>query len=279
MFVGGPNTREDFHIEHGSEFFFQLQGNIELPTVQKGKRKVVKIKEGEVFLLPSRIPHSPQRPEKGSFGLVVERRREKHELDGLRFYENFDTCDKILWEKYFHCYDLGRDLVPVIKEYKTSEEFRTKRSTGRFVERNPPTLIDTATEVPAPFSFAAWAKAHKAEIDSGKVLNLFEGHPDREFKVLVEGGNCDAPVRRWHHETWLYQVEGTARVSLLSDDDVSSSKSSDERRDLNKGDCCVVPKGRRYRVDRERGSLGIVVYNDPLGNKGGLGLSGVSSRL
>ncbi|CAJ1383215.1 unnamed protein product [Effrenium voratum] len=36
---------------------------MELPTVQKGQRKLVKIKEGQVFCLPSRIPHSPQRPE------------------------------------------------------------------------------------------------------------------------------------------------------------------------------------------------------------------------
>ena len=33
MFVGGPNTREDFHLEQGSEFFFQIQGNMRLPTV------------------------------------------------------------------------------------------------------------------------------------------------------------------------------------------------------------------------------------------------------
>eukprot|EP00971_Amphidinium_carterae_P332683 6466946-Amphidinium_carterae.1 len=81
MFVGGPNTRTDFHLEEGSEFFYQLKGNIELPTIQQGKLKVVKIREGEVFLLPSRVPHSPQRPEEGSFGLVVERRREEAELD------------------------------------------------------------------------------------------------------------------------------------------------------------------------------------------------------
>ena len=54
MFVGGPNTRKDFHIEAGSEFFFQLKGNMSLPTVQRGKPKVVEIKEGCVYLLPSR---------------------------------------------------------------------------------------------------------------------------------------------------------------------------------------------------------------------------------
>ena len=75
MFVGGPNTRTDFHLEQGSEFFWMVRGNMELPTIQNGERKLVKIKQGQVFCLPSRIPHSPQRPEDGSLGLVVERER------------------------------------------------------------------------------------------------------------------------------------------------------------------------------------------------------------
>tara|TARA_B100000780_G_scaffold275944_1_gene243588 strand:+ start:131 stop:538 length:408 start_codon:yes stop_codon:yes gene_type:complete len=133
MFVGGPNVRTDFHLEQGSEFFWMVRGNMELPTIQNGKRKVVKIKEGEVFCLPSRVPHSPQRPETGSLGLVVERERyvdpvqlngQEPELDGLRWFVDFDntTGKDILWEKFFHCYDLGRDLVPVVKEYHSSEE-------------------------------------------------------------------------------------------------------------------------------------------------------------
>ena len=51
------------------------KGNMELVTIQQNKIKRIPIKEGEVFLLPSRIPHSPLRPEKGSLGLVVERER------------------------------------------------------------------------------------------------------------------------------------------------------------------------------------------------------------
>ena len=138
MFVGGPNIANGFSYRTRIEFFFQMRGNIELPTIQRGKRKVVKIQGGQVFLLPSRIPHSPQRPEEGSFGLVVERRRDKHELDGLRFYTDFDKCDDILWEKYFHCWDLGRDLVPVIEEYRASEEFKTGRPTGSTYPRDRP---------------------------------------------------------------------------------------------------------------------------------------------
>ena len=88
---------------------------MELPTVQGGERKLVKIQEGQVFLLPSRIPHSPQRPEKGSIGLVIERERSKNELDCLRYYVDFKTCKEVLWESYFPCFDLGRDLVPQVK--------------------------------------------------------------------------------------------------------------------------------------------------------------------
>jgi len=32
MFVGGPNTRTDFHVEEGSELFLQIRGHMELPT-------------------------------------------------------------------------------------------------------------------------------------------------------------------------------------------------------------------------------------------------------
>eukprot|EP00283_Hemiselmis_rufescens_P022332 CAMPEP_0173455360 /NCGR_PEP_ID=MMETSP1357-20121228/54139_1 /TAXON_ID=77926 /ORGANISM="Hemiselmis rufescens, Strain PCC563" /LENGTH=62 /DNA_ID=CAMNT_0014422485 /DNA_START=30 /DNA_END=215 /DNA_ORIENTATION=+ len=62
MFVGGPNTRTDFHLEGGSELFLMLKGDMQLPTIQQGKKKVVDIKQGQIFVLPPRIPHSPQRP-------------------------------------------------------------------------------------------------------------------------------------------------------------------------------------------------------------------------
>ena len=51
-----------------------------LPIIERGQRQVIHIKEGQVFLLPSRVPHSPQRPEAGSFGLVVERQRMEGEV-------------------------------------------------------------------------------------------------------------------------------------------------------------------------------------------------------
>ena len=140
MFVGGPNIRTDFHLEQGSEFFFMYRGRMELPIIERGVRHVIKIEEGEVFLLPSRIPHSPQRPMEGSLGLVIERQRYKDEgeVDGLRWYTDFDTCKNILWERYFHCGDLGKDLVPVVQAYKSSEECKTGVPTGENIVADPP---------------------------------------------------------------------------------------------------------------------------------------------
>lgn len=69
MFVGGPNVRKDYHIDEGEEFFYMVKGDMNLRIIEKGKPKDVIIKEGEVFVLPSRIQHSPQRKE-NTVGLV-----------------------------------------------------------------------------------------------------------------------------------------------------------------------------------------------------------------
>ncbi len=113
-----------------------MKGNMELPTIQQGKRRLVKINEGQVFLLPSRIPHSPQR-QAGTFGLVVERKRHEDEVDGLRWYTSFEQPDTstdgskpngVLWDRFFYCGDLEKDLVPVVKAYKGSPECSDVRS-------------------------------------------------------------------------------------------------------------------------------------------------------
>ena len=119
-----------------------MRGNMELPTIQCGKRKLVKINEGQVFLLPSRIPHSPQR-QAGTFGLVVERKRDKDEVDGLRWYTNFEQPDTstdgakpkgVLWDRFFYCGDLEKDLVPVVKAYKGSLECKDVRCVAALLQ-------------------------------------------------------------------------------------------------------------------------------------------------
>ncbi|EKX35234.1 hypothetical protein GUITHDRAFT_54734, partial [Guillardia theta CCMP2712] len=149
MIVGGPNQRTDFHVEEGGEFFFQIKGQMMLPTVQRGRREDVIIPEGHIFILPPRVPHSPQR-KADTVGLVIERVREEGEMDCLRWYKDFDKCDEILFQRYFRCEDLGKDLVPVVEEYLRSEEYHSHQTTATSCPT--PELIqdDTEIQVPAP---------------------------------------------------------------------------------------------------------------------------------
>ena len=71
MAVGGPNSRKDYHFNEGEEFYYQLEGDIEVGIQEDGKAKTIPIKEGEIFLLPKHIPHSPRRGP-NTVGLVVE---------------------------------------------------------------------------------------------------------------------------------------------------------------------------------------------------------------
>ena len=73
MIVGGPNARKDYHYNETEELFFQLEGDILVKTQQDGKCVDVPIKAGEMFLLPAKIPHSPNRSA-NSVGLVIERK-------------------------------------------------------------------------------------------------------------------------------------------------------------------------------------------------------------
>jgi len=84
--VGGPNERTDFHDDPYEEFFWQLKGNAHLLTWDRGQYARVDLKEGDIFLLPPALRHSPQRPEAGSLCLVIERTRPQGAIDGFEWY-------------------------------------------------------------------------------------------------------------------------------------------------------------------------------------------------
>ena len=86
MVVGGPNQRTDFHVDPYEEWFYQVRGNMHVNVVEDGTPKTVHIREGEVWLLPGNLPHSPQRPEAGSAGIVIERIRKEGTLEKFRPY-------------------------------------------------------------------------------------------------------------------------------------------------------------------------------------------------
>ena len=122
MVVGGPNSRTDYHYDEGPEFFYQLEGEMLLKTMQDGERVDIPIREGEILLLPPKVPHSPQRFE-NTVGLVVERKRLAEELDGFMWY--CDNCNNLLYEEYLYVDDIVAQLPPVFDRCYSSAENRT----------------------------------------------------------------------------------------------------------------------------------------------------------
>jgi 3-hydroxyanthranilate 3,4-dioxygenase len=125
--VGGPNSRSDFHVDPGNEFFYQLEGDMLLKTVQDGRVVDVPIREGEIFLLPPNVPHSPQRLV-NTVGLVIERRRLAGERDGLQWY--CDRCQQKLYEEHFALTDIESQFPPVFQRFYASTEHRTCKACG-----------------------------------------------------------------------------------------------------------------------------------------------------
>jgi len=126
--VGGPNARTDYHINQGEEFFYQVEGDIVLRTLQGGKRVDVPIRQGEIFLLPPDTPHSPQRPA-NTVGLVIERRRLPGEKD--TFLWVCDGCGSELYRESFHLTDIVKQLPPVFEHYWGNPANTTCRKCGR----------------------------------------------------------------------------------------------------------------------------------------------------
>ena len=123
MIVGGPNGRKDYHFEDGEELFYQLEGDITLKIINEdGSPQDISIKEGDMFLLPPRIPHSPQRPA-NTIGLVIERYRKPGEIDKLMWF--CESCNHKLHEATFEMSDIVNQLPPVMKNFMDSETLRT----------------------------------------------------------------------------------------------------------------------------------------------------------
>jgi len=135
MVVGGPNSRKDFHYDEGEEFFYQIQGDINVRIIEDGKPVDVPVKEGEIFLLPAKVPHLPQRPA-NTIGLVIERYRQPGEQDGfLWFCEN---CGEKLYEEYLEVTDIVKQLPEVMNKFYASEDKRTCKNCGTVMEPPKP---------------------------------------------------------------------------------------------------------------------------------------------
>jgi 3-hydroxyanthranilate 3,4-dioxygenase len=131
MVVGGPNARTDYHYNEGEEFFYQLEGNIVVGIQENGKAVDVPLSEGDIFLLPPKVPHSPRRSA-NSIGLVIERKRKADEKDGLLWF--CKSCNHKLYEEYFQLTDITTQFQGVFKRFYESQEARTCQKCGTVME-------------------------------------------------------------------------------------------------------------------------------------------------
>ncbi len=145
MAVGGPNSRKDFHHDPGEELFFQLEGNIVIRTFQEGRLIDVPLQEGEIFLLPAEVPHSPQRPA-GTVGVVVERRRGPDELDGFSWY--CEHCGNRLYFERVPVRNIETELPIVFSRFYSSAERRTCGVCGTVMAAPPVVTAPPTTAAP-----------------------------------------------------------------------------------------------------------------------------------
>ncbi|NUQ67313.1 MAG: 3-hydroxyanthranilate 3,4-dioxygenase [Phycisphaerales bacterium] len=122
LFVsGGPNTRNDYHVNPTEELFYQLKGDVAVRVrpLDGSKPYDVVIKEGDLFLLPRWVPHRPQRPA-GTIGLIAEFPRGfdtkgNPQKDGLQWY--CPDCDHLVYDARFVLKKIDKDLAVVMNDF------------------------------------------------------------------------------------------------------------------------------------------------------------------
>ena len=132
MVVGGPNSRKDYHVDIEEEFFYQIEGDMLLKVIENNKPVDIHIKEGDIFLLPANIPHSPQRF-KNTIGLVVEKKRKPSDLDGFQWY--CDNCFSLLHENFTQVSNLVTQLPIIFDDFWNNNDYRTCKKCNHFLEK------------------------------------------------------------------------------------------------------------------------------------------------
>lgn len=122
MVVGGPNNRKDYHYNETPEFFYQVEGNMVLKIMDGNTPKDIYINEGDIYLLPAKVPHSPQRVA-NTVGLVIEYPRSKKMKDALEWY--CEKCNNLLYRKKFKLGNIETDMPKIFEKFYSNEEKRT----------------------------------------------------------------------------------------------------------------------------------------------------------
>src|SRR5712692_4412735 len=97
--VGGPNSRSDYHVDEGEEFFYQIEGDITLRVLEHGKPREIPIREGETFLWVC------------------------------------DRCGHELYRESFHLTDIVQQLPPIFARYWGDPKHTTCKQCGHVHEK------------------------------------------------------------------------------------------------------------------------------------------------
>lgn len=232
MIIGGPNQRDDFHVEKGEELFVQLEGDMNLDVMQEGKRVSIPIKEMDLFVLPLMVPHSPQRFE-NTIGLVIERVRAPEEMDTLRWYEK--GTNKVDYEETFHCDDLGTQIKECILRYFAMKD--AGKIEGEFSVADAEPKVHTPD--PAPLS-ELLEKAPAGQISF---------YLKSEFTVSIAKGSVQAPLSDANGgDYFLWQLKGSSNVAAQT---------------MAENDVMLLPSkvGESVSLDQGEGGVLVIVTN------------------
>jgi 3-hydroxyanthranilate 3,4-dioxygenase len=122
-----PPERMDFHINTSPEFFYQLVGDMHCRVLEDGVFRDFVVAEGEMFLLPARIPHRNSR-DRGSLGIVVHQARDPGALDAIVWY--CEKCQNVLHRVDYQLSSLREQLQEHIRNFLGSEALRTCKRCG-----------------------------------------------------------------------------------------------------------------------------------------------------
>ncbi|KAK2704412.1 hypothetical protein QYM36_016714 [Artemia franciscana] len=211
-------------------------GDMDLYVMEKGIRRKISIKQGEVFLLPARVPNSPQRYS-NTVGLRVERSRVGQELDCIRFYTR-DNSD-VLYERWFK-FTEPKDIQPVIDDFFASEESKTGTPTNNSKLMIGPYEVNEKVSVDEPFSLEQWLDRNSQRLSNGK-LDLFQG--DFQSQIIVYGTGEDEVVNE-DADTFIWAIRGTSILDIAGE----------ATRILEVNDTSYIRRGRRYKIMREDGA-------------------------
>jgi 3-hydroxyanthranilate 3,4-dioxygenase len=128
MVLAGPNGRLDFHREPGEEFFYQIAGDIELHLKPGNERRqVVNIRQGEVFLCPGGVAHSPRRGA-ATWGLVIERTRKADEDEEFLWF--CERCDAPVLRRTVNQSDIAAQVRAVYEAFNADPAMRMCTACG-----------------------------------------------------------------------------------------------------------------------------------------------------